>query len=78
MSLKPNNNNVTNAGNHLTDLLMDHASGQGIMSKKYYIETSLVAQWLRSHLPMQGTQVRAVVREDPTYCRATKPVRHNY
>ena len=24
-----------------------------------------VAQWLRIHLPMQGTQVRALVREDP-------------
>ena len=28
--------------------------------------------------PMQGTQVRSLVREDPTCCRATKPVHHNY
>ena len=28
--------------------------------------TSVVAQWLRIHLPMQGTRVRALVREDPT------------
>ena len=42
------------------------------------IRTSLVAQWLRIHLPMQGTRVRALVREDPTGCGATKPVRHNY
>ena len=28
--------------------------------------TSLVAQWLRICLPMQGTWVRALVREDPT------------
>ena len=27
---------------------------------------------------MQGTRVRALVQEDPTCCRATKPVRHNY
>ena len=27
---------------------------------------------------MQGTLVRALVREDPTRRRATKPVRHNY
>ena len=27
---------------------------------------------------MQGTRVRALVREDPTRRRATKPVRHNY
>ena len=38
----------------------------------------LVAQWLGIRLPMQGTQVWALVQEDPTCCRATKPVRHNY
>ena len=40
--------------------------------------TSLVVQWLRIRLPMQGTQVRALVWEDPTCHGATKPVRHNY
>ena len=40
--------------------------------------TSLVAQWLRIHLPVQGTRVRALVQEDPTCCGATKPRRHNY
>ena len=40
--------------------------------------TSLVAQWLRIHLPMQGIRVRALVWEDPTCHRATKPVCHNY
>ena len=40
--------------------------------------TSLVAQWLRIRLPMQGTRVRALVWEDPTCCGTTKPVRHNY
>ena len=39
---------------------------------------SLVAQWLRIRLPMQGTRVRALVREDPTCCGATKPVHRNY
>ena len=39
---------------------------------------SLVAQWIRIRLLMQGTRVRALVREDPTCCGATKPVRHNY
>ncbi|KAJ8775615.1 hypothetical protein J1605_001335 [Eschrichtius robustus] len=38
----------------------------------------LVAQWLRIRLPMQGTQVRALVWEDPTCRGATKPVCHNY
>ena len=46
--------------------------------KLLYSGTSLGAQWLRISLPMQGTQVRALVREDPTCHRATKPVRHNY
>ena len=40
--------------------------------------TSLVVQWLRISLPMQGTRVQALVREDPTCRGATKPVRHNY
>ena len=40
--------------------------------------TSLVAQWLRIRLPMQGTRVQALVREYPTCRGATKPVHHNY
>ena len=40
--------------------------------------TSLVAQWLGIRLPVQGTQVRALVQEDPMCHGATKPVRHNY
>ena len=39
---------------------------------------SLEVQWLRIPLPMQGTRVQALVREDPTYRGATKSVRHNY
>ena len=42
------------------------------------LRASLVAQWLRICLPMQGTQVRALVWEDPTCHRATGPVSHNY
>ena len=41
------------------------------------MRASLVAQWLRIRLPMQGTQVRALVWEDPTYRGATGPVSHN-
>ena len=37
-----------------------------------------VAQWLRIRLPMQGTQVQALVWEDPTCRGATRPVSHNY
>ena len=39
---------------------------------------SLVVQWLRICLPMQGTRVRALVWEDPTCRGATRPVTHNY
>ena len=46
--------------------------------KSQCVGTSLAAQWLRIRLPMQGTQVRATVREDPTCGGATKPARHNY
>ena len=47
-------------------------------SKAIQTRASLVAQWLRVCLPMQGTQVRALVWEDPTYRGATKPLCHNY
>ena len=48
---------------------------------KYKINTyraSLVAQWLRICLLMQGTRVRALVWEDPTCHGAAGPVSHNY
>ena len=45
---------------------------------KFWSGTSLVAQWLRIHLPIQGTQVQALVWEDPMCRGATKPVHHNY
>ena len=44
--------------------------------KKLKIGTSLVAQWLRIRLPMQGTWVRALVWEDPTCHGATKPMHY--
>ena len=40
--------------------------------------TSLVVQWLRIHLPMQGTWVRSLVWEDSTSHRATEPMHHDY
>ena len=49
-----------------------------ICFKKSRTGASLVAQWLRICLLMQGTQVRALVWEDPTCSGATRPVRHNY
>ena len=42
------------------------------------LRASLVAQWLRICLLIQGTRVRALVWEDPTCRGATRPVSHNY
>ena len=52
--------------------------GQTLLLRLLSPGTSLVAQWLRLRLPMQGTRVRALIREDPTRHGATKPVAHNY
>ena len=46
--------------------------------KEVALGASLVTQCLRILLPMQGTRVRALVREDPTCRGATKPMLHNY
>ena len=45
---------------------------------KLRCRASLVAQWLRVCLPVQGTRVRALAWEDPTCRGATGPVSHNY
>ena len=67
-----------------------HHSSRGKITIRYHFipsrmarikkvdRASLVVQRLRIWLPMQGTRVRALAREDPTCRRATKPVRHNY
>ena len=45
--------------------------------KSIKLRASLVAQWLRMCLPMQGTRVRAQVWEDPTCRGAAGPMSHN-
>ena len=42
------------------------------------LTASPVAQWLRICLPMQGTWVQALVREDPTCRGATRSLCHSY
>ena len=37
-----------------------------------------MVQWLRIRLPLQGTRVWSLVREDAHMPGATKPVCHNY
>ena len=48
------------------------------MKFKNNSRASLVAQWLRVCLPMQGMWVRSLVWEDPTSRGVAGPVRHNY
>ena len=58
-------------------LLLGIYPDKTIIQKDTY-GVSLVVQWLRVCLPMQGTRVRALVWEDPTCHGATGPVSHNY
>ena len=51
--------------------------GETVGGLNWRARTSLEAQWLRIHLPMQGTQVWALLWEDPTGCGATKPGCYN-
>ena len=60
-----------------TDLPISVFIIQGTFQEPYDW-ASLVAQWLRIRLPMQGTRVRSLVWEVPTCCRTAKPVCHNY
>ena len=46
--------------------------------KKLKIGASLVAQWLRVGLPMQGTRVCAPVQEDPTCRGVAGPMSHGH
>ena len=51
---------------------------QETLNKAVRCWASLVTQWLRIRPAMQGTWVRALIREDPTCRGETKPVRHDY
>ena len=44
--------------------------------QKPQYSTSLLVQWLRICLPMEGTQVQPLIQEDHTCHRATKPMVH--
>ena len=76
-TLKLEINTSTLSINMPTQITCWHSVGWYFI-KRRQLRASLVVQWLRIHLPMQGTRVRALVQEDPTCRGATKPVRHNY
>ena len=62
----------------VSSLTKGGGAGGRVCVKPQTLGASLVVQWLRIHLPVQGTRVQALVREDPTCRGATKPVHHNY
>ena len=43
-----------------------------------FLGTSLLVQWLRIHLSMQGTQVQTLLQNDPMCHGATITLSHNY
>ena len=45
---------------------------------KFLFGTYLRVQWIRIHLPMQGTYVQSLVWEGSTCPTATKPMHHNH
>ena len=45
---------------------------------KMYIWAMLMVQWLRDHLPAQGTRVWSQIQEDATCRGAIKPMLHNH
>ena len=47
-------------------------------SKLQWVRTSLVVQWVRIHLPVEGTWIQSLIREDSSCLRTSKPMRHNY
>ena len=70
-------------GASLTPLYPSHSTGDSLEAcvnsmLKIYSRASLVVQWLRVHLAMQGTLVRSLVREGPTCRGATRLGHHNY
>ena len=58
--------------------LITRVTNKFTLFKNTQVGASLVAQWLRICLPMQGTRVRALVWEDPTCRGATRPASHSY
>ena len=78
MNLKKNRKGISTTNRPLAEMWEHLENFIWKIKEKMRQWTSLVVQWLRICLPMQGTQVRTLVPEDPTCCGATKPLHHNY
>lgn len=51
---------------------------KSLVFKNHQSKTSLMVQWVRIHLPLQGTQDQYLVWEDSTCRTAAKPACYNY
>ena len=60
-----------------TSTLLDKALPQQSKSEKYNYWGFPGDPMVKSPLTMQGTLVWSLILEDPTCCRATKPLHHN-
>ena len=65
------------AGSHQTLNLLMPWPWISQPSEIWKIGTSLLAQWIRIHLPIQGTWVQFLIREDSTSHGATNPLCHD-
>ena len=62
---------------HSSKILVDLSLLTAIRSREK-TRISLVVQWIRIHLAVQGTWIQSLVQEDSTCSRATKPRSHNF
>ena len=69
---------INHQGNANQNTMRHHLTPVRMAITKKIRRASLVAQWLRICLPMQGTRVHALVWEDSTCRGAAGPVSHNY
>ena len=73
---------TANLSHFLVTPLQSHAPIRSLIKNKvlphHLQSTHLGLPWWLSGLPMQGTWVQSLVREDFSCCRATKPAHHNY
>ena len=59
--------------------LANHSLGYFLTTKTMTSKGShRTSQWMKVHVPVQGTWVQSLVWEDPTCLGATKRVHHNY
>ena len=77
-TLSPTSRDSFNTKDHEEERMASVQIWLFALSLKEQNGASLVVQWLRIHLAIQGTSVLSLVWEDPTCLGTTKSVCHNY